>query len=54
LKGACYGGIIADGAGIQATWQFGKLLSLAVILRYLALRTCRDPLAQTAKARLEV
>jgi MFS family permease len=39
--GLLAGGIIADRAGVQATWQFGGLLSLAVVPCYLALRTRR-------------
>src|SRR6516164_9911990 len=37
--GLLAGGVIADRAGVQATWQFGGLLSLAVVPCYLALRT---------------
>jgi MFS family permease len=36
--GLLLGGVIADHAGIQAVWQFGGLLSLAVAPCYLALR----------------
>jgi MFS family permease len=42
MGGSCgllVGGIIADRAGIQATWQFCGLLSLAVVPCYLALRS---------------
>jgi MFS family permease len=48
--GLLAGGIIADRAGIQATWQFGGVLSLAVVPCYLALRTRRaaaGPVAET-------
>jgi MFS family permease len=37
--GLLAGGIIADRASVQAAWQFGGLLSLAVVPCYLALRT---------------
>ncbi len=37
--GLLAGGLIADRVSIQATWQFGGLLSLAVVPCYLALRT---------------
>lgn len=43
--GLLAGGVIADRAGIQATWQFGGLLSLAVVPCYLALRTRKAPTA---------
>jgi MFS family permease len=43
--GLLAGGVIADRAGIQATWQFSGLLSLAVVPCYLALRTRRAPAA---------
>ena len=43
--GLLAGGVIADRAGIQATWQFGGLLSLAVVPCYLALRARRAPVA---------
>jgi MFS family permease len=39
--GLLAGGIIADRAGIRVAWQFGGLLSLAVVPCYLALRTQR-------------
>ena len=48
--GLLAGGVIADRAGVQATWQFGGLLSLAVVPCYLALRTRRvsaAPIAET-------
>jgi hypothetical protein len=48
--GLLVGGIVADWAGIQATWQFSGLLSLAVVPCYLALRTRRapaDPVGET-------
>jgi MFS family permease len=37
--GLLAGGVIADRAGIQTTWQFGGLLSLAVVPCFLAMRT---------------
>jgi MFS family permease len=37
--GLLAGGVIADRASIQATWQFGGLLSLALAPCYMALRT---------------
>ncbi len=43
--GLLAGGVIADWAGIQATWQFSGLLSLAAVPCYLALRTRRAPAA---------
>ena len=43
--GLLAGGVIADRAGIQATWQFGGLLSLAVVPCYLALRAHGAPAA---------
>jgi MFS family permease len=43
--GLLAGGVIADWAGIQATWQFGGLLSLAVVPCYLALRVSSAPAA---------
>jgi MFS family permease len=43
--GLLVGGIIADRAGIQATWQFGALISLAVVPCYLGMRTQRAPAA---------
>jgi MFS family permease len=43
--GLLAGGVIADRAGIQATWQFSGLLSLAAVPCYLALRTRRVPAA---------
>jgi MFS family permease len=46
--GLLAGGVIADRAGIQATWQFGGLLSLAVVPCYLALRTRREPATVSA------
>jgi MFS family permease len=39
--GLLAGGVIADWAGIQATWQFCGLISLAAVPCYLALRTRR-------------
>jgi MFS family permease len=48
--GLLVGGVIADWAGIQATWQFSGLLSLAVVPCYLTLRTRRapaDPVGET-------
>ncbi|MBV8056785.1 MAG: MFS transporter [Deltaproteobacteria bacterium] len=47
--GLLAGGIIADRAGIQATWQFGGLLSLAVVPCYLALRPCRASAASAGE-----
>jgi len=47
--GLLAGGVIADWAGIQATWQFGGLLSLAVVPCYLALRTRRAPAAPVSE-----
>jgi MFS family permease len=41
--GLLAGGAIADRAGVQTTWQFGGLLSLAVVPCYLALRACKTP-----------
>ncbi len=41
--GLLSGGLIADWAGIQATWQFCGLLSLAVVPCYLALRAPNTP-----------
>jgi hypothetical protein len=49
--GLLVGGVIADRAGIQATWQFGGLLSLAVVPCYLALRPRKAhaaPLGETS------
>jgi MFS family permease len=43
--GLLLGGVIADRAGIQATWQFGGLLSLALVPCYLALRPRSDPVS---------
>jgi len=43
--GLIAGGILADRAGIQATWRFGGLLSLAVVPCYLSLRTRRSSAA---------
>jgi MFS family permease len=48
--GLLAGGVIADRAGIQATWQFCGILLLAVVPCYLAVRTDRaaaDPLRET-------
>jgi len=36
--GLLLGGVLADRAGIQATWQLGGLISLAALPCYLALR----------------
>jgi MFS family permease len=49
--GLLAGGVIADRTGIQATWQFAGLLSVAVVPCYLALRTRRataTPIGETA------
>jgi hypothetical protein len=48
--GLLIGGVIADRAGIQTTWQFSGLLSLAVVPCYLALRprTARAIRAESA------
>jgi len=43
--GLLAGGVIADRAGVQATWQFGGLLSLAAVPCYLALRTSQTAVA---------
>jgi MFS family permease len=48
--GLLAGGVIADWAGIQATWQFGGLLSLAVVPCYLALRGRRAPAPPVGEA----
>jgi MFS family permease len=48
--GLIAGGIIADEAGIQTTWQFSGLLSLAVVPCYLMLRgrpAVTSPIART-------
>lgn len=41
--GLLAGGVIADHAGIRATWQFCGMLLLAAVPCYLALRTQRAP-----------
>jgi MFS family permease len=48
--GLIAGGIIADRAGIQATWRFGGLLSLAVVPCYLALRPRKARAVQGGEA----
>ena len=47
--GLLAGGVIADRAGIQATWQFCGLLLLAVVPCYLALRARRAPATPVAE-----